>query len=300
MKKALTILIFLCLSGVAPAQPIEPPMPPSPIATFREWLKQSPEERKIALARRSEPSRKLIEQKLEEYNSLPPAERNRRLDATELQWYVTRLLKMPKAKRDLAVRQVPIFWQPMIMERFAAWDKISPELQKEAVEHELVVEYLSTPADQQAVILKSLSEGEREALTRRIDRWRILPATERARLDHRVDEFFKMQPEKQEKTLNDFSAAERKSMEETLQAFRNLTPEQREICIKSFAQFAEKFAAMDRTNQIAFLRNAERWQEMSQKERNMWRKVVAIVPPMPPLPVLMPPVPAISRNSGKP
>jgi len=97
MKKGFTIFLFVCVARFVAAQPMEPPMPLSPITTFREWLKQSPEERKIALARRSEQSRRVIEQKLDEYNALAPAERNRRLDATELQWYVTHLLKMPKA-----------------------------------------------------------------------------------------------------------------------------------------------------------------------------------------------------------
>jgi hypothetical protein len=291
MKRIFIFLILICASRVLPAQPVEPPLPPSPIATFREWLRQSPEERKVALAKRSDQSRKVIEQKLRDYSAMTPEERDRRLNATELQWYVTRLLKMQKAQRDLAVRQVPVIWQPMVMERLAAWDRMPTSLQREALEHEMVIEYLSAPADQQAVVLKTLSESERNALAARIDRWRILPATERARLDERVDEFFKMQPEKQQQALNNFSAAERESMEQTLKAFRQLTPSQRELCVRSFAQFAEKFAAMDRTNQIAFLKNAERWQEMSQKERDIWRSVVAVVPPMPPLPAPTPPLP---------
>jgi hypothetical protein len=295
MKRAFTILAIVCVARFAGAQPVEPPLPPSPIAAFREWLKQSPEQRTVALAKRSEQSRKAIEGKLRDYSALSPEERERRLNATELQWYVTQLLQLPKQNRALAAQQAPVLWQPMILERLAAWDKLSPELQKEALEHRTVMEYLSAPADQQSTFLKTLSLQDRDSLVRRIDRWKTLPAVEREKLDQRVDEFFRMQPDKQQQTLNSFSESERQNMNQTLQAFRALSPEQRDLCVRSFSQFAEKFGAMDRTNQIAFLRNAERWQEMSQKDRDMWRKIVAVVPPMPPLPIDFPPMPRAPR-----
>jgi len=117
----------------------------------------------------------------------------------------------------------------MLMERLAAWDKMAPKLQKEALEHELVVEYLSAPADQQDAVLKSLSIEQRAALNFRISQWRILPAVERARLNQRVGEFFKMEPEKQQQTLDNFSETERQGMQQTLQTFRGLTREQREV-----------------------------------------------------------------------
>src|ERR1051326_6681224 len=115
MKNHLVILVLLFVTRFVVAQQVEPPMPPWPIATFRSWLDQSPEERKVALAKRSEQNRRVIEQKLKEYSALSPADRKRRLDATELQWYVANLLKMPKAKRDPAILQVPPPLQPMVM-----------------------------------------------------------------------------------------------------------------------------------------------------------------------------------------
>jgi hypothetical protein len=56
---------------------------------------------------------------------------------------------------------------------------------------------------------------------------------------------------------------------------------------------------MSRPEQIAFLKNAERWQAMSQNERDMWRKVVAIVPPMPPTPIQAPPIPTLPLPAAK-
>jgi hypothetical protein len=216
-----------------------------------------------------------------------------------LQWYVTRLLNMSVSQRAAAIHQVPVLWQPMVLERLGAWDKLSPQVREEAWQHKIVREYLSAPVDQQTNFLKALSDGERAALSRRLDQWRILPATERRRLDERVDEFFRMQPDKQQQTLSSFSDAERQSMQKALDAFRAMSPTQRDLCLKSFAQFADKFAAMNRPQQIAFLKNAERWQEMSPKERETWRKVVEVVPPMPPMPAQMPPIPGGTAAPAK-
>jgi hypothetical protein len=292
MKAHSVILLVVFAVNLAAAEPMEPPMPPSPIAEFRRWL-QSPEERKVALAKRSPEKRQQLENKINEYIALPAVERERRLSATELQWYVTHIIHLPKNKRNEGLRQVPIIWQPMVMERLSTWDKMSPDLQNEASQHQLVMQYVSTPANKKDAVLKSLSATERMALMQRVARWKILPAVERARLDERLGAFFNMREDQQQQTLNNFSEEERKSMEAALASFRTLSPEQREVCIRSFTKLADKFASMDQTQRIAFLKNAERWQEMPQKDRDMWRQIVAIVPPMPPVPLPNPPVPQL-------
>lgn len=287
--KANSVILFLFCAVAAFAA--EPPLPPSPIAEFRGWL-NSPEQRKIALAKRSPETRAAIQKKIDAYLAMPPSEREMKLTATEFQWYLKPLLKMqPGSSRDAAVAKVPVLWQPMVMHRLTAWDKMPLNLKTNALAHQLVVEYVSTPAHKQEAVLRSLSSEERAALMERLARWQILPASTRARFDERLREFFAFERPKREEVLDNFTPAERASMAQTLQAFGQLSREQREVCINSFSQFAGKFAAMDRTNQIAFLKNADRWQEMSQEERDTWRKVVAIVPPMPPLPIPQPPMP---------
>ena len=294
MKAASIIFLFALSVDVFAADLIEPVMPPSPIAEFRGWLTNSPEVRKVALAKRSAANRQMIERKIQVYINLDPAERERRLTATELQWYVSQLVKITdKARRDAALMQVPVLWQPMVMERMATWDRMSTDLQQAALAHQLVMEYVSTPADKQDAILKSLSGTNSAALRQRVAQWQILPAVERARLDERLGEFFRLPADKQQQTLNSFSEDERTNMEKTLESFRTLSREQREVCIRSFAQLAQRFASMNDAEKFAFIKNADRWQEMSQKDRDMWRKIVAIVPPMPPIPVPRPPIPPV-------
>lgn len=297
MKLFAIILLCFCAEALG-ADQAAPPMPPSPIAEFRGWLKQSPEERKVALAKRSEKSRRVLEQKIEEYSALPADERERRLGASEMQWYLSRLLGMPKSKRENALQSVPALWQPMVMERLSQWDKMPPAVRQQALQHKLVVEYLSVPSHQQEMVLRGLSSAERNTLMDRIAQWKILPAVERERMDERLRAFFDTQRDRQAETLNSFTDAERQVMSKTLDAFRALPPSQRELCIQSFAQFTSKFAAMSRPEQIAFLKNVERWQEMSQNDRDIWRQVVSVVPPMPELP--LPPLPGNAPRAPLP
>lgn len=300
MKAGAVILVFVCIHVFA-ADPVEPPMPPSPIAEFRGWLKQSPEQRKIALARRSPKSREMLERKIVEYSGLPADERERRLSASEMQWYLKRLIPMSGPERERALKTVPALWQPMVMERLAQWDKMPANVRDRAATHSLVVEYLSTPANQQRAVLRSLNPQEQDLLRQRIADWKILPATQRIRMDDRLKEFFNAAPEKQAQTLSSFPVEERQIMEKTLEAFRALTREQRESCISSFATFTSRFAAMSDAARIAFIKNVERWQEMTPLERDMWREVVSTVPPMPKLPVPEPPMPGrVSGRAGDP
>ena len=69
-------------------------------------------------------------------------------------------------------------------------------------------------------------------------------------------------------------------MEKTLQTFDNLPAAQRAECIRAFT----KFASMSAVGKQEFLKNAERWSQMSPGERQTWRDLVANVPQWPPLP----------------
>jgi hypothetical protein len=69
-------------------------------------------------------------------------------------------------------------------------------------------------------------------------------------------------------------------MEKTLQSFSRLTPPQRALCLRNYA----KFAGMGADERAEFLQNAEKWAQMSPKERQVWRDLVARIPAWPPLP----------------
>ena len=56
----------------------------------------------------------------------------------------------------------------------------------------------------------------------------------------------------------------------TLDKFKNLTPAQRDQCIRAF----EKFARFGLRERHEFLKNAERWKQMRPNERQDWRELV--------------------------
>jgi hypothetical protein len=59
----------------------------------------------------------------------------------------------------------------------------------------------------------------------------------------------------------------------------------------------QRLAAMSPQERASFLRNANRWRQLSSEERATWRELVSKVPPMPPEPVPAPPVPSASTTA---
>jgi hypothetical protein len=291
--QAVIFLVFTAVQLIAADSPadITPPMPPSPVDEFRKWLKMAPQQRTMALARRPEKSRKIIEAKLDEYSALSQAERDRRLEVLELRWYLRPLMQLPPAARGKALDQVPIPLRPIVDVRLQQWDRMSDDVKKEALDHEAAVEYFSSPPQLQNATMRSLPASEGNNLARNVARLKRMSPSDRARLDERVGQFFNLPQYQQDQSLNNFSDNERQEMAKTLQAFRQLSAEQRSTCIQAF----EKFASMTHDEQLAFLKNAERWQAMSQKDREMWREIVKVVPPMPDLGLDIPPNPAVPR-----
>ena len=160
----------------------------------------------------------------------------------------------------------------LVQSRLDQW-KILPEpLQQEFLDNERVLHYFArvgstngaptpgdwghTPSDAQLAHWKDLSEEQRK------------------RIAEQVNRFFALTPDEKQETLNTLSDAEREQMEKTLQAFGDLPEVQRTECIHAFA----KFASMNAAEKREFLKNAERWSQMSPAERQTWRDLVASVP----------------------
>ena len=86
-------------------------------------------------------------------------------------------------------------------------------------------------------------------------------------------------------------------MKKTLETFGKLPPAQRLLCIRAFTEFA----GLSAREKQDFLKNAQRWSQLSPKDRQAWRDLVTQVPEWPPLPpALLPPAvhPALATNRG--
>ncbi|MBE0545603.1 MAG: DUF3106 domain-containing protein [Verrucomicrobia bacterium] len=240
-----------------------PPLPltRSPIESFRELLVMPVEERNKALAIRPPEAQRRILAKVHEYTALNPEERELRLLATELQWYLLLLMNAPATNRAAQLELIPAQMRELVKDRLQRWDLLPPPLRQQMRESGHAVAYFSqvnAGAGREHVI----SEDQRRKLTERFNR------------------FIELTPREREKALGTLSDAERRQMEKTLDAFSALTPRQRDQCLRSFASFA----GLSQPEREQFLQNAERWAQMSLAERHAWRELVSRVPKMPPLP----------------
>ena len=230
----------------------------SPVAFFRELLAMPHAERNRALTNRPPEARARILAKVDEYAALDPGERELRLRATELRWWLTPLLRAPRAERAARLAQMPADLRELAQARLMQWDILPPPLQEEFLANERTLHYFA-----------QVSPPEPPPVT-----------PDQRRIAAQVNRFFELTDEEKEQTLNTLSAQERAAMETTLKSFDRLTPQQRSVCVRNYA----KFAGMSAAERAEFLKNAERWSQMSPAERQTWHDLVAQVPIWPPMP----------------
>jgi hypothetical protein len=272
--------------GTAAAAMPLPPSPPlkSPVDFFRELLAMNLAERKQSLADRNPEDQKRILAKVREYESLKPDQRELRLRATELRWYLLPLMTSPPTNRPAQLALIPADPRKLVEDRLGLWDKLPAAVQKELLENEATLQYItpleSASEEQRKEILKTISPARRERLEAGIARWRESSETQRQETLSRFNQFFDLTPWEKDRALNTISEAERRQMERTLRAFENLPKAQRARCIQSF----EKFAGMSLEERQQFLKNAERWRLMRPEERQAWRDLVLRLPELPPSP----------------
>ena len=272
------------------------PMLKSPVEIFRNLLAMTPAERRESLSNRPPEIQKKLLAKVREYESLRPDERELRLRATELQWYLQPLMSTAPTNRAAWLERIPDDMRRLVEDRLARWDLLPPPMQEELLNDEMTSRYFtqleSATDEQRKKILAEISPERRAKLEAGLDRWRALSPEERDKTLASFNTFFELTPREKQKALNTLSAAERRQMEKTLQAYTTLTPQQRAQCIRSF----EKFARMTLPERQEFLKNAERWKLMTPAERDSWRKLVQFAPMLPPEPpVRLPMLPPMPR-----
>ena len=235
---------------------------PSPVTFFRKLLAMTPKQREDYLTNRPPQMRARILAKVHEYESLSPDERELRLRATELRWYLMPLLQTSPANRDAGLARVPADLREIVKNRLDQWDILPPPFKDEFLENEQTRYYF-------ARIQPPANSAEAQQL-----------AAQRQRISEQFRQFLELTPEEKQQTLDTLSADERAQMQKTLESFGKLTPQQQTLCVQNYA----KFAGMSAGDRVEFLRNAERWSQMSPAERQTWRDLVANVPDWPPVP----------------
>ena len=259
-------------------------MAKSPVLFFRELLAMPAAERTSALTNRSASARTTILAKLAEYEAMPQEQREMKLRATHLRWLLLPLLRMPPEARRTEIDRLDEADKAFVLERLTRWDQLSPSVQGEFLEHEATINYLIriSPRTSKAMVVEvpPAPPGALKDMETGLARWSALGSGDRDRMIDRFQDFFDLAPKAQTRTLNELTALERTQMEQLVRRFGSLDAEQRRRCLDAF----QKIAQMTHEERAVFFKNAERWQAMSQEDRQAWRNVVRRAPDMPPLP----------------
>jgi hypothetical protein len=272
----------------APAGTALPPVPQlhSPVDFFRMLLAMSARDRENYLTNKTPEVRARILDKAHEYLALDPDERELRLRATELRWYLLPLLHESPTNRAARLLMVPDDLRGLVKSRLEQWDALPGPFRQEFLDNERTLRYFTHVDATNNLIAGSGRhgpDGNDQA------RWNALSEGERQKITNQFNRFFELTADEKQKTLNTLSGAERAQMEKTLQTFAALPPKQRVQCIRAFSEFA----SMNAADRAEFLKNAEHWSQMPPKERQAWRDLVSEVPQWPPVPnaLIMPPLP---------
>lgn len=303
MRGSLWLIAWIVGTGFIPAQPAAESGRPaqsvpgvarflsvtrqkSPIDFFRQLLATPPGEREQALAGQSESKRKVLQDKILEYERLSPSERELRLQLVELYYYLRPLMELPPARRTDKLAIIPPKDRALIEERLKQWDALQPDVQKAVLNNELTLQYFLRPESntptQREAILKTFPVGYRKSLEEKIEQWHAYPAESRQKMYRQFHVFFELPPKEKEKTLEALPEEERQQMEKSLETFAKLPSQQRQMYLDAF----QKFADLTKEERMQFLKNVERWQEMSPRDRESWRNLVNLLPtqPHPPIP----------------
>lgn len=249
-----------------------------PVEVFRQALSMSPEARAQWLATRSPVSQKLLAAKLREYLALPEDQRDMRLLATELRWYLMPLLSVAATNRPAQLAAVPATLRPIVEDRLRVWDSLPGSVQAQLLSG--TNNYFSkVPITAEELRQKLFRAGHRQAAGAS-PTWNEMSEAERRQLTSHFSDFFELKPQDQEKVLGTLSEAERNQIANTLQVFKNLSGQQRNQCLQSF----EKFASLSPEERQRFLTDAQHWELMPQSERQAWKELVEMARRRPPLP----------------
>jgi hypothetical protein len=187
--------------------------PQSPVTLFRQLLAMTPRERETFLSNRPPEIRARILAKVNEYEAMDPDERELRLRATELRWYLLPLMRDSPSNRAVALAQVPADMRELVQSRLDEWSILPPQLQQEFLENERAMRYFAhLDVSNNPSLLKIAPPGSEMA------RWYAMNEAQRKQIAASVNQFFELTPDEKQTALNTLSDTERKQMEKTLQS----------------------------------------------------------------------------------
>ena len=250
--------------------------PKSPVAKLRQLLTMTREEQDQFLSNKSEAEKLEILEKIEEYKMMRPDEREMKLKATELRWYLRPFIDAPETNRSALLASVPKKDWKMVQDRLKYWDQLPGEAKKQLQTNQAVEIFFSLPVEQRIFAWATNSEPVQEEILK----LQAMPGEQRQKRLDGFGKFFDFTTAEKEKLMQTVVESERQQMKKTLDEYDRLPAAQRDICRRSF----EKFKNMSPAEQQQYLRNAELWNRMTPTERQQWKSLVEELSTQPPAP----------------
>lgn len=248
----------------------------NPVAVFRGLLAMRTDARVAALATKPEQLRAVLTTRLRDYDALPPVEREARLRATELRYYLNPLLTTLPATRAPQLATVPEGLRTLVEERLAVWDKLPAEIQREILLDERLRQAMTRPAVGGA--FPPLPPGLEPKVPANLAQWQALDTRQREQLLDNFTHYFRLDERGKTRVVAALPEPKRAEAARTLNQFEHLSAEERAACLTAL----KKLGQMTPEQQAQFYSNAEKWKQMPEAERARWRKVVIEFPPLPP------------------
>jgi hypothetical protein len=290
MRRVCTILAgcSAILGSPMPAAVPDSILPPvvSPIQYFRDLMAMESDAREQALAGKLPQHRETLMAKVMEYDAMPEAERESRLQRLQLPVYLLPLMQMAPGALSNRLERIPEKDRALVALRLGEWHRLSKEQQREALTNQTALQYFFRPAEaptvRSAQWLSIWPPQLKAKLENGLRHWQSLSESERQALTAQFRQFFLLDPGGQERVLLQFTESERRSMKTTLDLFARLLDAKRQECLAGFG----KFANLSAEQRDLFILNVQRWQGMTPAERNLWRRMVIRLQAPPQLPRL--------------
>jgi len=265
------------------------PAPPSPIVSFRQLLNMNSAARATELQKKSPRNRAIIEDRLKEFDALSKEQREVRLKLMELRWQLMSLIHQTPNNRAAALNLIAEQDRAGINERLRYWDQLPPDVQKAVLENEMMLSYIISGQAANTTELtnrvETLPSNLRSNLLATMERWRKMTPDQQKQIFDNFRSVFDLNEGERQKVISQSpidrsSATEQEKIARLMKSFDELPPAQRQRWMNSL----QKFTSMSMEERAQFVQNAERWQKMSETERQNWRNLIRKIPPLPPMP----------------
>lgn len=191
-------------------------------------MHMNPPQRVSRLAAIPDDYRKIIQERLEQWDLLPPPIQKEALESEITRNYLLRLDSSTLTEREAMLKGLPTGRRKQIEQELARWQGLSPR--QKQTRYSRFDDFFELNAQEKQKILSALSEAERLQMQNVLERFKNLPRDQR---QHCIESFHKLAsltPDQQDEFLQNaerwqaLSPAERESWREMVNALPPLPP----------------------------------------------------------------------------